>query len=126
MINCLAQELYNTEAYRWIIIITLTSIQVFIEFFHEKEICPPPKVWLGSSIVSSAQLVSGRHGFESRQGLIFLSFFSCNCLNNSSPVGIISVLEKKLFLSRITQCNDSSRAKSWLVIIYVIVLCFVC
>ena len=37
MINCLAQELYNTEAYSWIIIITLTSIQVFIEFFHEKE-----------------------------------------------------------------------------------------
>ena len=46
-----------------------------IRFLHGKEepskVCPSPKVWLRSSVVSSARLVFGRRGFQSRRSLNF-------------------------------------------------------
>ena len=46
-----------------------------IRFLHGKEepskVCPSPKVWLRSSVVSSARLVFGRRGFQSGRSLNF-------------------------------------------------------
>ena len=68
MINCLAQELYNTEAYSWIIVITLTSIQVFIEFFHEKEnhlkFAPLPKCGLVAQLLAVLSWYLGGMGLN--------------------------------------------------------------
>ena len=50
-----------------------------IRFLHEKEepskICPSPKVWLRSSVVSSARLVFGRRGFQVYTRIVALHNF---------------------------------------------------
>ena len=42
-----------------------------IRFLHGKEepskVCPSPKVWLRSSVVSNVRLVFGRRGLQSRR-----------------------------------------------------------
>lgn len=54
--------------------------EIAIRFLYEKdkpsEICHSASVWLRSSVGCSAQLISRRHGFEFRRGLVFSGFFS--------------------------------------------------